>query len=45
MTTLTAFLLGIFEFRRGFTTRTSYPAAYDYGRELAHRLTMRHFED
>lgn len=40
------FILGMFEFRRNATTHFDYPEieTYDAGRELAHRLTLRHFE-
>lgn len=46
MKALRAFLLGLFEFRRAFTTHYDYPEleTYDTGRELAHRLTYRWFE-
>jgi hypothetical protein len=42
-----AFLLGMFEFRRMFTTHFDEPLIndYDQGRELAHRLTLRIFDD
>ena len=42
-----AFLLGLVEFRSAFTTHfNDYGAtlAYDTGRELAHKLTLRRFE-
>lgn len=44
---LAAFVNGIKEFRQAFTTH--YPdysllQAYDSGREMAHRLTLRHFD-
>jgi hypothetical protein len=45
MATLKAFLLGMREFRSDVTT--SWPGkeeAYDWGREIAHRLTLRRFE-
>ena len=41
------FLLGVAEFRLTCTTSfadNSLQAAYDWGREWAHRLTFRHFE-
>jgi hypothetical protein len=40
-------LLGSREFRSSFTTRApgSYMDAYDRGREFAHRITFRRFED
>jgi hypothetical protein len=44
MSTLTAFLLGVREFRHSFTSRVSNETAYDWGREWAHRLTFRRFE-
>ena len=40
-----AFLLGVREFRLAWTTHTDYPNAYDWGRELAHRLTLRRWDD
>jgi len=42
-----AFILGIFQFRSNITAHfddLAQSEAYDHGRELAHRLTMRHFE-
>lgn len=42
-----AFILGMLEFRSDFTTHFSEwgaMRAYDYGRELAHRFTLRRFE-
>jgi hypothetical protein len=47
---LRAFLLGFIEFRSGFGRTYGDPftpksAAYDSGRELAHRLTLRRFEE
>ena len=40
-----AFFLGVWEFKLAFTTNCSpHDEAYDVGRELAHRLTLRHFE-
>lgn len=47
MNKLTAFLLGMREFRLSFTTHISSDElleAYDTGRELAHRLTFRYYE-
>lgn len=47
MTNIKAFLLGLVEFRSAFTTHfENYEAslAYDTGRELAHKLTLRRFE-
>lgn len=43
-----AFLFGMREFRHAFTHY--YPSqrechAYDSGREFAHRITLRHYED
>ena len=48
MKKLKAFFLGMKEFRLAFTT--SYDdfdlaSAYDHGREFAHRLTFRRYED
>jgi hypothetical protein len=43
--TLKAFLLGMREFRSDFTTNCpGEEEAYDWGREIAHRLTLRRFE-
>lgn len=42
-----AFLLGVLEFRSDFTTHFSNwdaMCSYDWGREWAHRLTFRRFE-
>jgi hypothetical protein len=40
-----AFLLGLWEFRRSFTTRfEQWDDAYDWGREWAHRLTFRRWD-
>lgn len=44
MKTVRAFLLGVREFRHMITSRTENQAAYDWGREWAHRITFRHFE-
>ena len=47
MTHIKAFLLGMYEFRLSFTTYfADYgdSLCYDRGRELAHKLTFRHFE-
>ena len=44
---LRAFLLGMREYRLSLTTHFDTPAlvdAYDRGRDLAHRLTMRRHE-
>lgn len=42
-----AFVLGIYEFRRSFTTSMpeELEEAYGLGRELAHKVTLRHYED
>lgn len=43
-----AFLLGMREFRLSMTTSyddVRLAEAYDHGRDLAHRLTFRRFED
>lgn len=42
-----AFMLGAWEFRRAFTTAVPHHLllAYDAGREFAHCVTLRHFED
>ena len=55
---LTAFLLGMLEFRLSFTWAdparpdgpddypyTDLDEAYDRGRDMAHRLTLRYFEE
>jgi hypothetical protein len=47
MRKLKAFCLGLLEFRSDWTTHfTDYDelVAYDHGRELAHRITFRRFE-
>ena len=46
METVKAFLLGVWEFRSSWTTRVAdaYSHAYDAGRELAHRVTLRRYE-
>jgi hypothetical protein len=42
-----AFLLGLREFRRSFTTHFDYPLieTYDRGRDLAHKVTLRYWDD
>ena len=43
-----AFLLGVREFRLSFTTSYDNEAlleAYDWGREVAHRVTLRRYDD
>jgi hypothetical protein len=48
MTRIKAFLLGIREFRTSFTLHYEDLAAleaYDRGRDLAHTLTLRQFEE
>jgi hypothetical protein len=43
-----AFFLGMSEFRLSFTTHFAdwdFQNAYDSGRELAHRLTFRYWDD
>jgi hypothetical protein len=44
---LRAFLLGMWEFRSDMTTHFEYPLidTYDWGREWAHRLTLRYWEN
>lgn len=52
MKKIIAFLRGVLEFRRDFTWAdpdredwyTDLDEAYDHGRELAHKLTLRKFE-
>jgi len=45
MNLLTAFLLGMREFRASFTSAVAEADAYESGRDFAHRLTLRHFEE
>jgi hypothetical protein len=47
MTRIYAFLLGVVEFRQTITTHFDHPLIndYDWGREWAHRLTLRAFEN
>ena len=42
-----AFLLGVAEFRTDATTHCGWPLdeTYDAGRDLAHRLTLRRWDD
>ena len=42
---LSAFLLGMREYRVMVTTYTDEPDAYDLGREWAHRVTFRKHEE
>jgi len=44
---LKAFILGMWEFRCGVTTHYDDPLinTYDYGRELAHKITRRRWDD
>ena len=46
-TKIRAFLLGVREFRSNVTTHfgPELISAYDWGREIAHRLTFRRFEE
>lgn len=39
-----SFLRGAWEFRSSITWHAPCPLAYDWGREWAHRLTLRRFE-
>lgn len=46
-TLIGAFVLGALQFRSDWTTHfndCAMAAAYDFGRELAHRLTFRRFD-
>ena len=44
--TIRAFLLGVYEFRSGYTSNVGdLQEAYDWGREYAHRATFRYFEE
>jgi len=48
MKTIKAFIQGVIEFRCSFTTYYGDYAidrAYDYGREFAHKITARRFEE
>ena len=47
MTKMQAFFLGMKEFRLGITTNPGeeFIEAYDAGRELAHKLTMRKYDN
>jgi hypothetical protein len=48
MNTVKAFLQGMAEFRLSFTKHYENPSlarAYDQGRELAHRVTLRRFDN
>ena len=48
MNAIKAFLKGMAEFRLSFTTRYENPSlahAYDQGRELAHKVTLRRFDN
>ncbi len=46
MKLIRAFLLGMYEFRSAITTNCGdQDETYDWGREWAHRLTFRHFEE
>ena len=46
MKALSAFILGVWEFRSDFTSNPGEDLieAYDWGRELMHRLTFRRYE-
>ena len=47
MNRLTAFLLGVWEFRTDVTTNLEdegLQLEYDWGREWAHRITLRRYE-
>lgn len=45
--TIRIFLLGMWEFRSDFTTHFNgdWIEVYDSGRDWAHRLTFRHFDE
>ena len=48
MNTIKAFLKGVAEFRLSFTTHYENPSlarAYDQGRALAHKVTLRRFDN
>lgn len=47
MNRLRAFLLGMYEFRTDATTHFPHPLinTYDRGRDLAHRLTLRRYDN
>ena len=40
-----AFMYGVWEFRRSMTRRFDNEEANDWGREMAHRITARYFDD
>lgn len=46
MKTIRAFLLGLIEFRSSVTTDVGWELweTYDAGRDMAHRLTFRHWD-
>ena len=46
MKTIRVYLLGMWEFRSNWTTYVGYgwSEIYDSGRDMAHRLTLRRFE-
>lgn len=48
MKCIKAFILGLMEFRQAFTTSyfcTNTQYIYDLGRDMAHKLTFRRYED
>ena len=48
MSTVCAFLMGMWEFRLSFTTAYEdhdLELAYDRGREIAHKVTFRYFDE
>ena len=45
MRNLCAFLLGMREYRLMWTSHVSESDAYDLGREWAHRVTLRRYEE
>jgi hypothetical protein len=47
MTKIKIFLLGMWEFRRDVTTHFDYPEInyYDQGRDFAHKITFRYFDN
>lgn len=48
MNKIYAFFIGVAEFRTDYTTNfkdAEAAHAYEWGREIAHRVTLRHFEN
>jgi len=45
MSKIKAFILGMIEFRSDCTTNVGEIESYDSGRDFAHRITFRHFDN